>query len=349
MNNSERISKRMHYLLSGVFAEENYATFKESVRKQSAIGSLLNMTQYHIWKCVWYEIAQQCGFDTSEKIVNTFASAYGWMHSKVIYTFDPDIAESLRNIRWGEIRDKQVNILSQLPVDNFVVSPGYLFRFAEHNCDFFSVHVERSNKCIESLRIIFGGDDMKPNGDFKVLTFTIHLGENSHNYTFDELYKINCENIDVLDTETNIFYKNVVTDSNRSVVFSTIKKTLVLILPYLFYLCSKNAEISQTEHSKSTYTKPIGVPKDSYSEIKEYICGEPTGIRIRNFRNVQHSGSGHRSGSVKSPHVRRAHYHKFWVGSGEDRHQVIRFLPQTVIHPELIDYLKPISVKVKSS
>ena len=27
MNNSERISKRMHYLLSGVFAEENYAIF----------------------------------------------------------------------------------------------------------------------------------------------------------------------------------------------------------------------------------------------------------------------------------------------------------------------------------
>ena len=342
MNNSERISKRMHFLLRSVFDKDNYTVFRESVSRQLAVGSILDMSEYQSLKCAWFDAAPKCGLDTHKSNAVVFASSYSWSLSKVIYTFDPDILESLQSIRWSDIRNQPIDLLTKLPVDNFVIDTGNTFRFKGMDSDFISVHVERDPKFNHPItfRMLFGGADMKADGDFGIQPIHLYLDAMNKSLTFADIYKLNCER-----AKTSGEYSG----SALSEVFGTIKRMFVLTIPYILYLCSKNAEISQTIKSKSAYRPYSNVPKDDYSEIREYICGEPTGIRIRNFRNAQHSGNGHRSGSVKSPHVRRAHYHRFWVGSGEDRHQVIRFLPQTIIHPELIDYMKPVSVKLKSS
>lgn len=59
---------------------------------------------------------------------------------------------------------------------------------------------------------------------------------------------------------------------------------------------------------------------------------------IRKMKNTSNSGSSG-SGTSKSPHVRRAHFHKFWVGKRgtSERKKVVKFLSPMLIHGDKLD------------
>lgn len=39
----------------------------------------------------------------------------------------------------------------------------------------------------------------------------------------------------------------------------------------------------------------------------------------------------HKRSTGKEPHVRRAHWHKYWCGSGDNRRQELRWVKSTIV------------------
>lgn len=92
------------------------------------------------------------------------------------------------------------------------------------------------------------------------------------------------------------------------------KQTLQLVL----YLCAENAEI--TANSEQTfYTQRSPVIKDRYAEIRKWDVGVRIGNAVRAYRKaaVAHEKPGGTHASPR-PHMRRGHWHNFWMGAKSD-------------------------------
>jgi len=121
------------------------------------------------------------------------------------------------------------------------------------------------------------------------------------------------------------------------------------ILPYILYLCSQNAEIAQEPTSRRIYKPWKLSPKHKYREVKQMQCATKDGMKIRNFKKMQAERKLNGKGSMKAPHMRRAHYHRYWVGSGENRHIEIKWVAPTYIHEDMKDLIKPTNAKIKET
>ena len=151
--------------------------------------------------------------------------------------------------------------------------------------------------------------------------------------TFNDVYELNSDS------------SNRIRTSSAKAEF---KKMLKFILPYIVFICTQNSDKEQTVVNKGIYKPYKGTPTGSYREVKQEVYGEKAGLNIRNFRNGVHVKSDSGVGSKKSPHVRRSHYHRYWVGSGKDRHLEVRKQPETRVHAELFDDILPSLVNIKA-
>ncbi|TXM53730.1 hypothetical protein FT666_15745 [Providencia rettgeri] len=66
-------------------------------------------------------------------------------------------------------------------------------------------------------------------------------------------------------------------------------------------------------------------------KIKRTIIGANVGDSIRAFN--ENLRSTHALGTMR-PHIRRAHWHGYWVGTGEGKNFLLKWLPATFINPE---------------
>lgn len=132
--------------------------------------------------------------------------------------------------------------------------------------------------------------------------------------------------------------------------YSVARKFTLDFMPLILYLCAENAEISQpmaiTGEKKSVQLEPINAPKDKAGELSFYPVGEEVGIRIRDYKKKQQDPDRNsinengipkpngKGGTKKSPHVRRGHYHHYWLGSRTQgtRELVLRWIAPMFIH-----------------
>lgn len=123
------------------------------------------------------------------------------------------------------------------------------------------------------------------------------------------------------------------------------KRMLELHLEYLLYLCAENAEIKAKKNGKTGEgTKPRAP--------RMYKVGEQEGIRIRKMHEAsyksEHSKETEGEKREMPPHVRRSHWHSYWVGKHgtEERRIILRWLSPTVIHKEKLEDAKAVLTKV---
>lgn len=81
------------------------------------------------------------------------------------------------------------------------------------------------------------------------------------------------------------------------------------------YVCSANAEI----HCANPPARPVKVSKKPFaasSTVTRYEVGYRIGAAIKGYNVTTHISTGGHSGSIAKmqPHIRRAHFHSFWVG-----------------------------------
>lgn len=129
------------------------------------------------------------------------------------------------------------------------------------------------------------------------------------------------------------------------------KLQTAVIMQSILYLCSYEPDIRETDVSKARKRQA----KKSKSSVKpetEYEVGIRFGAAFRKWTagklgsDAEHTGTG----SKKRPHVRRAHWHRFWVGKrdSDDRKLIIKWISECFCGMEAgeIDKLSAVQHKV---
>lgn len=266
-------------------------------------------------------VAQNIGSSDGYKI----SALYAWRKYKEIYSFDEDLAELLMS--QGDIQmDIPIDILYQLPYPCIYIQFGDkgLFAHFEHDVN---------NKQFE-FRMWYLTEDVE-------MPIIFHIEEHctiseSIDMTFEEAKRRMSKDMEsyVLD------------------YLYSMKELAAKLMQLVLYICAENSEIDEnpeqknvTKRSKDSEIKP----KDTIREVRKWDVGYRIGSKIRNVRkhDSDSSDSGDttgRSGSRKSPHARRGHWHHFWIGKHEtaERRLILKWVAPMFINGDEDDNIATI-------
>lgn len=123
-----------------------------------------------------------------------------------------------------------------------------------------------------------------------------------------------------------------------------------LIMQTLLYLCSYEPDIRETAVSKAQ-VRDAKKKKTSTKPIREYVVGERFGSAFRKWTagRVGVEKSTTETGRHVRPHVRRAHWHRYWAGKkdSEDRKLIIKWTYECFCGTNNNDELDTVKHKVK--
>lgn len=118
-----------------------------------------------------------------------------------------------------------------------------------------------------------------------------------------------------------------------SVTSKTVDNSLydVVVIQLLTYLASLNPDIVESELTKRTYKKRVGLPKNKFSEIQSWDVGVRFGTAFRKWSEAQNdniktavfsspseSSEATTTKRVVRPHIRRAHWQHYWYGKKDE-------------------------------
>lgn len=221
------------------------------------------------------------------------AAIAAWRPTQGVYRFDPDLLAAL----W------ETPITGQLPTDHLLRLPEwcvYVELTNRADAHGFFAHLEHdSNDGRTELRILLDCDE-------GLLPLALHLGGTM------------TQAIDGFIAESAIRAHSHGATMHAPVSFAESLQDLAApLVSILLYLCASDAELRPvrgrgklTPRLKSGRTGPH-MPAAKKPEVWE--AGFELGAQLREATRAEHQG-----GSVR-PHVRRAHWHGYWTGSGENK------------------------------
>lgn len=128
------------------------------------------------------------------------------------------------------------------------------------------------------------------------------------------------------------------TESERKCISGTIWQILPqIVIVLLLYLASENIhnsieqkDIPTTSHNHSRRKQR---KENDSNVIREYVVAEREVALLRNANAFEHTSSGISTGRTVKPHIRKAHWHRYWVckHNSEGRKLVLRFLMPTMV------------------
>lgn len=137
-----------------------------------------------------------------------------------------------------------------------------------------------------------------------------------------------------LDCLVNAINRKYITDEAvTSLKGVESKEFFGLVVQSLMYLCSYEPDIRESAASKQRY-KTVKRTAKSKMQLpeREHSVGERYGEAFRKWTkgslNQSHEGTG--AGSKKRPHLRRAHWHRYWTGkrNSPERELIIRWVSE---------------------
>ena len=286
---------------------------------------------------------------TSEILVYGF---FRWIKSKLVYFFDPDVERQFAGLDIDDLLAMPLSVLNRLPASEFFVAvdPGaYDWHDDDGNAPIgFLFVLDRNYSCGNMLDrssagfqiiLVFDYSEQGDNAhvDYRPLAYMGVKFTTAVPMTFGTLMTMN---IDEIHQKSKDWRRGITVDEDTwntgiAQTDSLYYDVLTHTLPYILYLCSENAELQ--DDSEKTYRPWTLEPKHKYREVDQIACGTELGKRIRSFKNnssVVYTSGRTGKGRSKAPHHRRAHFHKFWVGSGENKHVVIKWLQEMYIHKD---------------
>lgn len=273
------------------------------------------------------------------KDIAAIGALAGWRVTQSVYRFDPDIYEEIINTPInGNIPHE---VLFNLPEwCLYIETPNMVF--LDRNILGFFVHLEYDvNKNRNELRLLL---DVSSEDNFpELLSVIIHLGDfslkESINKVFEEIKpvikKIESEDLEILEqTET------------LSMLASSLEPFISLVL----YICSLNSDIGDV-NNKPYKPKPVKTKKGLRYFPPEKISLWEVGIRVgsalrkgkseKQYSNTTFTGKGAR----KKPHIRRGHWHSFWLGPRDgERKLILKWIPPILVNVKDIEDL-PVTIR----
>lgn len=241
------------------------------------------------------------------------AAVLTWRYSQGVYRFDSEVFKSLTETELsGEI---PAEVLYRLPEWSvYIETPGRTY-FNQKLYGFWS-HLEwDANTERHELRFLMDCDE-------KLSAFPIHLGPWSLKSAIEKA---------VAESEKNLRG----TLDQKEVITLRLVEELNPLLSLLLYLCSSEPEIlADREPGKSPARPKPKKTKNGWrlfppNKTTIWTVGEETGRVLRSYNDQSNSGE---AGRTVKPHLRRAHWHGYWLGprSGEQKF-IYRWLPPILI------------------
>lgn len=254
-----------------------------------------------------------------------------WNIYKQIYKFDELPTNIYENINFENIDGFQlVEYLKNLPFDTFII------KLCENNKRFFNVLFRKNLVNMKSydeekllmvsrfvvnnyLCIFFSPVDL--NGNMSKKSFVIKLDLKAPvDYSLSRY-----------DSElVGLRYGKNYVSSDKLHYASCVRKSVEYLIYHLIYLsmCYK-------------YELPKNInyimPNRTYNTINNFDIISNTDNNIKNKviikkETTYYQENNNSIGASKSTHARRGHQHRFWVGSGEDKKLVTKWVKPTIIN-----------------
>lgn len=260
-----------------------------------------------------------------------------WRLHKQVYLFDPAMEKVLINQADQNLKIP-IDILNKIPF--FCV---YIETTTMEDMDGFFVHFESDTNTGElELRFLIVLKD----GDIFPIPFHLIEGGTIADGINASFEKAN-ENQRML--HTNKYEIDDAKDYARDLCC----KLLQLVL----YVCSKNKEMVEDSVQKKITRQPKSFQfiKDKYREVQRWNFGEKSGDFIRKFykthdfeeevkkkneTNITNNPKRSKTnGTPKRPHLRKAHWHHYWIGSDnkENRTLELKWMAPMFIHKDDVD------------
>ena len=224
-----------------------------------------------------------------------------------IYRFDNTLAETLSS----QTKDLPIDtiVLEQLPCNDFFIMRNY-----NGNQGFFiSVDISDNN-------------------------YTIIYTELCGNGKIDSCVVPIEKNVTLSRALTNFLKKEISAKrlKDNEEIINQISLSFAEKFQYLLYLSAVNAEITPVTRDaivkKAERKSQSEAPKrKSKSEVAN--VGYRIGSAIRSAKEekervvyIHDDNATQKQGTPKSPHVRRSHFHSYWVGNGENKQLIVKWV-----------------------
>ena len=112
------------------------------------------------------------------------------------------------------------------------------------------------------------------------------------------------------------------------------EKICYFILSTILYLTTDKPDVLESSETKHTYREPgVGYKvKNKFREIRKWDVGVRYAASVKETREYSYQKKDSaKDGTPKRPHVRRAHWHHYWVGRGRTE-LVLRWVDQMLIN-----------------
>lgn len=253
---------------------------------------------------------------------------YSWRKFKKVYSINQELAELL--IKSAEDTAVLTDNVMKLPFpalyiefDGWLYDNQFIGAFINFDCPF--IDAELNSRTLE-LQISLVNEE---NG-IRVLPLVIKEGFSIRD-SLKHYFDLSSND----DTMSLLRHKELLDDARLA----------SQVVQIVLYLCAVNAEVDENPAQKKIYQKSTDgkKEKDVLREVEKFDVGVRIGKAIKLHNNSNNSSKNvsdeaeetvkkYRNGTKKRPHVRRSHFHNFWVGSGDNKHLELRFLPPTYIN-----------------
>ena len=298
-----------------------------------------DFTQKQLQEWIGVSISDECFDIATEKMYESFSQGEGrhlresekadyivlnfilstWKKWKTVYLFDPDFLEALEQT---EDTPLYTEVLQRLPCPAFYIHPSK----EGSNGLFCSVETQNSGDCLVSVSELSqwaGSPEKIKTNDFGFMQFSLwfHNGETINEAIDAVIVKLvdaaRGQRDGLVVSDFDELVKKAVTSEfvlkAREDYYRAIKRALLCA----YYLAAQNAEIKQVKlDKKDRPTRHNGSPLN----VKAWEVGFRMGKALGELpKETEHHTGEDRIGTAKRPHVRRAHWHHYWVGKGRTK------------------------------
>ncbi len=110
---------------------------------------------------------------------------------------------------------------------------------------------------------------------------------------------------------------------------------LKMALQLILYICCDNADSAENPEQQKITRKPNpgSSPTDRVRETRKWDVGWRYGSQLRQSRSPSTSANPGNQGRTVRPHMRRGHYHHYWVGTKDNKKLILKW-----IHPMAVGF-----------